>query len=85
MTEMWWLSFCDGDKPKGDQFLGVCLVEGNSLAEALAKAHTLDINPGGEVIGTFIPTSVAIPTKYIGILMDKRMIAALDKEMGASK
>lgn len=22
-----WLSFCDGDRPKGDQFLGVCIVD----------------------------------------------------------
>lgn len=27
MTRTYWLSFCDGEKPKGSQFLGACIVE----------------------------------------------------------
>lgn len=27
MTQTWWLSFCDGDKPEGEQFLGVAIVD----------------------------------------------------------
>lgn len=27
MTQTFWLSFCDGDRPKGQQFLGVCIVD----------------------------------------------------------
>ena len=26
MTKTFWLSFCDGDKPPGHQFLGACIV-----------------------------------------------------------
>ena len=25
--KVFWLSFCDGDKPKGEQFLGACVIE----------------------------------------------------------
>lgn len=39
MTRTFWLSFCDGDRPAGEQFLGVCLVDVDET-EALF-AHTL--------------------------------------------
>jgi hypothetical protein len=32
-SKVFWLSFCDGTRPKGEQFLGVCLIE-VSAAEA---------------------------------------------------
>ena len=30
----WWLSFCDPDKPRGSQFLGVVIVRGESMGAA---------------------------------------------------
>jgi hypothetical protein len=47
---MYWLSFCDGDLPKGQQFLGVAIVRGSNLEEAVSEAWRLGINPGGEVL-----------------------------------
>lgn len=47
----WWLSFCDPDKPRGSQFLGVVIVRGESMVEAVLTAHRLGINPGGSVMG----------------------------------
>lgn len=54
-----WMSFCDPDKPKGQQFLGVSIVEvdeldvmlaiGNLAMAASAKAWERQCNPGGEV------------------------------------
>ena len=39
MTRVFWLSFCDGGKPKGQQFLGACVVEVNDddAREALTE------------------------------------------------
>lgn len=34
-TQTWWLSFCDSDRPEGDQFLGVVIVD---VTEADAAA-----------------------------------------------
>lgn len=44
-----WMSFCDSDKSKGNQFLGVVITKALGFAHALKKAHSLGINPGGEV------------------------------------
>lgn len=45
-----WLSFADPDRPQGDQFLGVSIVEADNLFEAICAAREQGINPGGEVI-----------------------------------
>lgn len=45
----YWLSFVDDALPKGQRFLGGCLVQAGSATAALIKAHAMKINPGGEV------------------------------------
>lgn len=57
MTALYWLSFVDSDLsappdeqvPGGGGFLGVCIVEADNPISAVAEAHRLEINPGGEV------------------------------------
>lgn len=49
--KLWWLSFCDTDRPSGQQFLGVCIVAGRDLEAAVRNAWVLGINPGGQVLG----------------------------------
>src|ERR1700723_220414 len=53
--EYWWLSFCDPDKPKGTQFLGVIIVKAHGITDALTKCNAMLINPGGEVSGLTLP------------------------------
>lgn len=43
----WWLSFADGDRPAGAQFLGACIVQAHGCFEAVRESHRLKINPGG--------------------------------------
>lgn len=45
----WWLSFCEVDRPKGEQFVGCAIVFADSPELAPLRAHHLGINPGGEV------------------------------------
>jgi hypothetical protein len=45
----WWLCFCDSFKPEGQQFLGVAVVEGRTLRDAIERTQALGINPGGRV------------------------------------
>ena len=50
MSKLWWLSFCDTDRPVGQRFLGVAIVEGTDLASAITEAWERQCNPGGEVL-----------------------------------
>jgi hypothetical protein len=38
MTRTFWLSFCNPDRPKGEQFVGVCVVDVNDQDAERAKA-----------------------------------------------
>lgn len=46
---VFWMSFADPDKPKGEQFLGVIITRALGAAHAMVKTHQLGINPGGEI------------------------------------
>lgn len=52
---MHWLSFADGERSEGQQFLGACVVEAPSFLLAVFRTYELGINPGGEVMGIEIP------------------------------
>jgi hypothetical protein len=55
----WWLSFADGSGPKGDQFLGVVIVDGcRGLIDARLRMTLNGVaSPGGEIQGVgFDPT-----------------------------
>lgn len=65
-SNLWWLSFCDGDRPEGSQFLGVVISEGSNVADAAMNAHSRGVNPGGEVLG--IPINV--PSRSEKLLRD---------------
>ena len=43
-----WLSFRDSEENKN---LGVCIVKASNFDEGITKAWSLNINPGGEVLG----------------------------------
>lgn len=52
---LFYLSFCDPEKPKGSQFLGGCIVEAPSFISAAPAAHSKGCNPGGAVTIVEIP------------------------------
>jgi len=45
----YWLSFCDDTRPKGEHFLGGCLVEADYVQDAVLVSWEQECNPGGEV------------------------------------
>lgn len=52
----YWLSFADGDRPKGQQFLGAAIIDDCvNMADAIEQAHVSGCNPGGEVQGHVLP------------------------------
>lgn len=75
-----WLSFADGDLPKGKQFLGGVLVEADDLIEAVVRSHALGINPGGEVLGWGPISRNEINEHYpVEQLLGKKEIERLDR------
>ncbi len=83
MSQLWWLSFCDGSLPKGSQFLGACIVPGCCLVDAIATAHLNGCNPGGEVLGHSIPGELAprVKAEHIGVLMNREQAESFDRAL----
>lgn len=55
---VYYMSFVQSDRPKGERFVGACLVHANSFEEAIKTAWKRGCNPGGEIQGgipEFIP------------------------------
>lgn len=69
----WWMSFCDPDKPKGQQFLGVVVVEALGFMHAQQKAWALGINPGGEIQACQVD---GVPVKYHDKLLSRAELEA---------
>lgn len=79
-----WLSFCDPEKPKGSQFLGVAIVRAPGFATACVVSHTLRCNPGGEIAGYELGTP-RVPEEYINRLLTKEDVEKLEKIMESLK
>ena len=84
-----WLSFCDGDMPPGQQFLGACVVEveeaetpKHTLSRALRKAYHVGANPGGEVLSLEIDDSAPYP---LNRLLSQAEIDAIDRAADAAE
>lgn len=77
---LWWLSFCDADRPKGAQFLGACIVPGIDMISAVKEAHRLGCNPGGAVKGFQIPEErrELAHAEDIGVLMSREECKRFD-------
>lgn len=65
----WYLSFADGERPKGTQFLGAVILEDapdtpipdfaagkehDDLARVITMSHVLGLNPGGGVAAVYV-------------------------------
>lgn len=78
---LWNLSFCDPDRPAGDQWLGSCIVgPARNLVAAMALSHAYRCNPGGEMQGVGFPVELAgfVPREFCDRLLTREDIAALD-------
>lgn len=69
--QIWWLSFCDPDKPEGTRFLGVSIVEAMDFLNAVRIARAHGCNPGGECQGTEI-TGFKVKEEYMYRLLTKK-------------
>jgi hypothetical protein len=83
-VSVWWLSFADGARPVGSQFLGVAIVPAADPIEAVKTAHALRCNPGGEVAFMQVAPDVAmrIDDHWIGRLLTREDVAELVTDVG---
>lgn len=91
---LWWLSFCDAARPKGQQFLGACIIEGGNTRDraadlrlALRNAWRHECNPGGDVKAHPIPPEAArlIEKRWIGRLLSRAEADAVGEEVAAKR
>lgn len=78
-VRLWWLSFADPDKPKGQRFLGVCIVEARGPASAMLEARRRGCNPGGEIENWMLPDTDSTREKvgpYMNRLLSKDEVMA---------
>lgn len=80
---MYWLSFADGDLPKGSQFLGACIVDSSEFIAAVVETHNLGLNPGGEVLGIPVPDAAVIVPEWRYRLLDRKQCEEFDRCGGA--
>ena len=82
---LWWLSFCDEEKPEGSRLLGVSLVEGEDFLPAVLNAHRLGCNPGGQVLGLPFPEAKAalVGASWKNRLLSRAEAEAVDKILQA--
>ena len=83
-SDLYWLSFADANLPEGKQFLGVAIIQADTLEEAIVKSWKMQVNPGGEVVGHRIyyrPEAREIPFAYQRRLLSKRDIDQLMREV----
>jgi hypothetical protein len=72
------MSFCDPDRPTGEQFLGCLIIRAADYHEMIIKSHLLGLNPGGEVQFIEIPKKMVphLPTEWV----DKKLISRQEAE-----
>lgn len=79
-----WLSFCDPDRAKGQQFLGVAIVEARDFRAAVQIAHRIGCNPGGEVLGyPLADDGPLVPMAFRDRLLSKGEVEALEASVEA--
>lgn len=80
---LWWLSFADASLPTGSQFLGACIVAAETPVAAIKIAHSLGINPGGEVVWVAIPPDRAplVEAHWRERLLTRRETDDLNREV----
>ncbi len=72
MSNFYWLSFVDTDRPVGQRFVGAVLTQADSPKGAHGKVCRLRINPGGEVqISRMQELPEAVTDKYADRLLTR--------------
>jgi hypothetical protein len=71
-----WMSFCDTDRPKGQQFLGVVITKAPGLAHAVDRLWALGINPGGQIMSYETDGADIQPEHFDRLLSKDELVAA---------
>lgn len=71
-----WMSFCDPERPKGSQFIGVIIMREKGIAHAINRTWAMGINPGGEVMSYETDDSDILPEHFNKLLTKDELVKA---------
>lgn len=77
---VYWLSFADPQRPKGERFLGAAVVEADTFAEAIKRSWSHGCNPGGEIQGTPLPARETMSDRQLELLAATPFHTLLSKD-----
>ena len=75
----WWLSYASQEGP-----LGVVVVRGADILDAMVRARLMGIRPGGQVVGREVPDQFlsVITNEERNVLLKREQVIALMERMG---
>lgn len=65
-----------------DGWRGACYIRASSWLEAVTISHKRGCNPGGEVMAFEMPPRLELDDRWIGRLLTKEDLCAIDREFG---
>jgi hypothetical protein len=77
------MSFTDPDRPEGQRWLGSAVIKAPTMAAALAKAHRIGANPGGEVQGVAFEAESVHPDYLDTLVIDRQAVEDMPAPVGA--
>ncbi len=77
----WYMSFHDASAPEHEQFLGCCFVAAKTVTGMIKASEHLKCNPGGELSFRQLPPGVRLPARWLGRLLSKETLEAMDAEV----
>jgi hypothetical protein len=78
-SKTWYLSFADGARPTGEQFLGAIICIAPSFEVAVQWTHWVKLNPGGEVQGLEVLHDEEALKPWMGRLLSRADLDELDR------
>ena len=78
----WYISYADGNRPAGSQWLGACFVRATDAEGAIREAWRRGCNPGGEAIVVRAPAGLVGPRKFARRLLSRADVDAYDEAVG---
>jgi len=77
---LFWLSFVNPNKPVGEKFEGVVILEAEDGLAAVRRAWAMGLNPGGEALIAELMAPYP-DTKYRNRLLTREEAEACNREM----
>lgn len=83
-VHLWFLSFADGSRLRGSQFLGGLYLRAKTLSGVLVRSHRESLNPGGEMQACIVDPRITVEDRWIGRLLTREELEEQDRLASAN-